>query len=71
MVTNFLPLGACTATDKKNKDEGMTYEWLKDAYLQPAMKDRLKYPSNYGKIGGISLSAKDGQNVGWDMCPIN
>lgn len=50
MTTNFLPLGDCAATDKKNKDEGMTYEWLTDAYLQPAMKDRLKYPDNYGRV---------------------
>eukprot|EP00562_Extubocellulus_spinifer_P004070 CAMPEP_0178517898 /NCGR_PEP_ID=MMETSP0696-20121128/25950_1 /TAXON_ID=265572 /ORGANISM="Extubocellulus spinifer, Strain CCMP396" /LENGTH=936 /DNA_ID=CAMNT_0020148387 /DNA_START=89 /DNA_END=2899 /DNA_ORIENTATION=- len=50
MTTNFLPLGDCAATDEKNKEEGMTYEWLVDAYLQPQMKDRLRYPDNYGRI---------------------
>ena len=50
MVTNFLPLGTAAAVDKKNKEEGMTYEWLEDAFLQPAMKDRLKFPCNYGKV---------------------
>ena len=50
MTTNFLPLGDCAETDKKNKEEGMTYEWLVDAYLQPQMKHRLRYPDNYGRI---------------------
>lgn len=48
MVTNFLPLGDCAAKDKEN--EGMTYEWLEDAYLQPAMAKRLDYPDNYGRV---------------------
>ena len=50
MVTNFLPLGDCAAKDKENKEEGMTYEWLEDAYLQPAMAKRFDYPDNYGRV---------------------
>jgi len=50
MVTNFLPLGDCAAKDKENRDEGMTYEWLEDAFLQPAMAKRLDYPDNYGRV---------------------
>lgn len=58
MVTYYLPLGDCAATDRKNREEKMRYEWLVDAYLQPEMKHRLKYPSNFGKIPGIRLHKK-------------
>jgi len=50
MVTNFLPLGDCAAKDKENRDEGMTVEWLEDAYLQPAMANRVAYPDNYARV---------------------
>ena len=50
MVTNFLPLGDAAAQDKENRDEGMTYEWLEDAYLQPAMAKRFDFPDNYGRV---------------------
>ena len=50
MVTNFLPLGDAAAQDKENRDEGMTYEWLEDAYLQPAMAKRVDFPDNYGRV---------------------
>ena len=52
MVTFFLPLGDCAETDKMNEEGGMSHEWLVDAYLQPALKDRVKHPSNYGNIQG-------------------
>ena len=50
MVTNFLPLGDAAAQDKENQDEGMTYEWLEDTYLQPAMAKRVDFPDNYGRV---------------------
>ena len=50
LVTQYLPTGACAAADRYYKNEGMTYEWLQDAYLQPALKERTKFPPNYGLV---------------------
>jgi len=39
-ITSYLPLGDCAAVDQENESEGLTHEWLKDAYLQPALKGK-------------------------------
>merc|ERR1712003_193252 len=31
-ITSYLPLGDCAAVDRYNENEGMTNEWLRDAY---------------------------------------
>lgn len=42
-VTAYLPLGQCAAADSKDDSQSSaTHEWLKGAYLQPA----LKYPDD-------------------------
>mmetsp|Transcript_22933 Transcript_22933/g.48365 ORF Transcript_22933/g.48365 Transcript_22933/m.48365 type:complete len:993 (-) Transcript_22933:374-3352(-) len=40
-ITGYLPLGDCAAIDGENERRGMTHEWLKDAYLQPALKQNF------------------------------
>lgn len=49
-ITACLPLGDCAIADRKN--EGPSREWLMNAYLQPELKDRVKYPDNYGEGDG-------------------
>lgn len=56
-VTRFLPTEDCGKTDRKNEQEGMTYEFLNEAYLQPAMKTRSALPENYSEIDGKVASA--------------
>jgi len=36
----------------------MTYEWLKDVYLQPALKERTKYPENYNAVAPAGWKEK-------------
>lgn len=43
-TTSFLPLGVCAAVDHKNINEGMGPDWLKDAYNQPALKNKVILP---------------------------
>ena len=38
-ITANLPLGDCAVVDRKNEGT-LINEWLKDAYLQPALKKR-------------------------------
>ena len=38
-VTRYLPLGDCAVVDGENESNGMTKDWLKNAYLQPALKE--------------------------------
>ena len=39
-VTRYLPLGDCAVVDGENESNGMTKDWLKNAYLQPALKEQ-------------------------------
>lgn len=44
-VTHYLPLGDCA---ESASSEGTDFNnWLKDAYLQPALKDKSLFPENY------------------------
>jgi len=66
-ITSFLPLGDCAAVDRNNMNEGMTNEWLKDAYLQPALKKRVVVPENFPEF--VSTSRQRGQDqhpTTWD-----
>lgn len=51
-VTRYLPTEDCAAVDRKNSEECVTLEFLKDAYLQPALKVRSALPENYDEIEG-------------------
>ena len=64
-VTSYLPLGDCEEQDSLDKSEGMTYEWLVDAYLQPALHPemRVKWPKNYHEIDpGYLASGTENQD---------
>merc|ERR1711957_759473 len=39
-ITNYLPLGDCAAVDRENERAGVAHEWLKESYLQPALKEK-------------------------------
>ena len=44
-VTEFVPSTLCSKTDKDNR-ELLDVSFLKDQYLQPAMKNKVEYPEN-------------------------
>ena len=52
-VTKYLSTKDCGDMDTKNEKEGMTLEFLEDAYLQPALKSAAPMiPENYKEIEG-------------------
>ena len=55
-VTRYLPTEDCAAVDRKNAEDCVTLEFLKDAYLQPALKVRSALPENYDEIEGKKLT---------------
>mmetsp|Transcript_134 Transcript_134/g.216 ORF Transcript_134/g.216 Transcript_134/m.216 type:complete len:335 (+) Transcript_134:693-1697(+) len=65
-ITSFLPLGDCAAVDRHNMNEGMANEWLKDAYLQPALKKRV-VPENCPEIVSTARQREQDQyQTTWD-----
>ena len=50
LVTAFLPAGDSVEADNEHQTEGITYEWLHDQYLQPALKLKTKYPPNFKDV---------------------
>ena len=55
-VTQYLPMGECAKADEQNHGTGC--DWLKDAYLQPALKEKAVYPENLSSNGsGLGLLA--------------
>jgi len=61
-VTRFLPTEDCGRVDRKNEEEGMTLDFLKEAYLQPALKTKSALPENYGEIDGKVAAPVDVQD---------
>ena len=51
-ITAFLPLGDCAVTDREN-ESSVIHDLLKDAYLQPALSERVAYPDNYNQNGDM------------------
>jgi len=49
-VTRCLPLEDCSKIDRENEREGMILDFLKEAYLQPAIKTKFAFPENHDKI---------------------
>jgi len=50
LVTAFLPAGDSVEADMEHEHEGITYEWLSDQYLQPALKVKETYPPNFKDV---------------------
>lgn len=49
-------MGECAKADEQNNGTGC--DWLKDAYLQPALKEKAVYPENLsGNGSGLGLLA--------------
>lgn len=46
-VTQYLPLGECAALNQAYEMLNADCDWLKDAYLQPALRERSVLPDNY------------------------
>jgi len=57
-ITANLPLGDCAVVDRKSEGT-LINEWLKDAYLQPALKKRSEFPDNYNGTGDEDGDLKD------------
>ena len=56
-VARFLPMEDSGTKDAENKEDGMGLDFLKDAYLQPAVKNKTEVPHNYDQInGGITAN---------------
>jgi hypothetical protein len=51
-VTRYLPTEDCGKIDRKNETDGMTLDFLKEGYLQPAMKTKSRLPGNYSEVSG-------------------
>mmetsp|Transcript_29069 Transcript_29069/g.50173 ORF Transcript_29069/g.50173 Transcript_29069/m.50173 type:complete len:1011 (-) Transcript_29069:114-3146(-) len=63
-ITSYLPLGDCAAVDRENESEGMTHEWLNDAYLQPALKERVAFPKKCPEI--VSMAGQREEPTSWE-----
>merc|ERR1712127_174290 len=65
-ITSYLPLGDCAAVDNHNENDGLTNEWLKDAYLQPALKKRVVLPENSTELASTADQREREQHTTWE-----
>jgi len=64
LVTAFLPAGDAVEADNEHESEGITYEWLRDQYLQPALKVKTKYPPNFENVAPAGWVDQSGDAEG-------
>jgi hypothetical protein len=58
-VTRYLPTEDCGKIDQKNESDGMALDFLKEGYLQPAMKTKSRLPGNFCEVSVDATQQED------------